>query len=307
MRRLVQFLGASLCLLACGGEEAPIGRDEPILVQGAYFKEGKMPEAPAAVADERPRVTYIELGTSDLKLTAQGIPLRGGASLNAYSVGVQLQGQGSGYWVFPVRGEDPIMPGVLEWGTSFDVGAEVEPGRYKLALAAFDKAGKAGAQSFVDVCVLRDIPDNRNVCDPTREPPEAIATLRWNADVDMDLSVLAPDGTRYGRQKYGEYEDGKPLWTIDADASAVCVGDGRRIENFVWHKRPPKGTWYIYANLFDACGDAAVSFELTTYRKKTHDDGTFSLEEERVVAGELLRAQTKADHTTPLYLTRITF
>lgn len=307
MRRVAQFFAASLCLFGCAGEEDVLGRDEPIRVQGAYFKEGKLPHASASVADERPRITFFELGTGSLRPAAQGIPLRGGASLEAYSVGVQLRGQGSGYWVFPVGGEDPIIPGVLEWGTTFDVGAEAEPGRHKLALVAFDKAGKAGAETLVDVCVRRDIPDNGNVCDPTREPPEAIATLRWNADVDMDLSVVAPDGTRYGRQKYGAYEDGDPLWTIDADASAVCVGDGRRIENFIWHKRPSKGTWYIYANLFDACGEASVRFELTTYRKKTHDDGTFSLEEERVVVGELLRAQTKADDVTPLYLTRIAF
>ena len=75
----------------------------------------------------------------------------------------------------------------------------------------------------------------------------------------------------------------------------------------MWHEPAPKGSWYLYANLFDICGKAAVSYELTTYRRKDNGDGTFSLKEEKTFAGEFLRTQVDTETASPLYLTRIEF
>jgi len=63
-----------------------------------------------------------------------------------------------------------------------------------LLLAAIDEQGNAGEETRLDTCITRPIPDNLNACDPTIAPPFAVLSLAWDADVDLDLVVVAPDG-----------------------------------------------------------------------------------------------------------------
>jgi hypothetical protein len=301
MERAIAVL-TLLALAGCMGVENPRALDEPVIVHHAQFRDGKLPAGSTG-----PKITATSIGTGSFRPGGIHVPLSGRATGEAYSVGVSLLGQGSGHWIVPVGPEDLLTPGELTWDLSFDVGVELEPGAYELGVVAIDGKGRAGPESRIEVCALSDLPDNRNVCKPDNEPPAAIAALRWNSDVDLDLVVIAPDGTRYNRSNFSQLEGDEVIARLDADGSSGCHKDGRRIENFVWLKKPQKGTWFLYANLFDACESRAVSFELTTYRKQTNGDGTFALREEKSVGAELLRAQTKSDATVPLYLTKIEF
>ena len=62
-----------------------------------------------------------------------------------------------------------------------------------------------------------------------------------------------------------------------------------------------------YANLFDSCGKGSVSFELTTYKKKTKSKSHYALVESQSVGGTFLRAQASGGKGAPLYLTSIRF
>jgi len=119
--------------------------------------------------------------------------------------------------------------------------------------------------------------------------------------------VLSPESKRYDFNNFFELRDGKIVAELLGDSSAVCGDDGRLSETFVWYDQPPKGLWYFYASLFDACGQAAVEYELTTYRRRDNGDGTFALVKERSFTGVFTRTQIDATATNPLYLTRIEF
>ncbi len=298
--------GVALGLTACLGVDHSIGVDEPMVVHQGTFRKAKLPGT-AEAQPGAPKVTSTTLATGSFNPGAPDVSLSGRVSADAYSVGVRFLDRGTGYWVVPAGAEDILTPGELTYELSFDVGSDVEPGPAQLGVVAFDERGKAGQQNRIDVCVLSDLPDNRNVCKPENEPPAAIAALRWNTDADLDLIVIAPDGTRYGRSNFSQLDGDEVVARLDADANSGCALDGKHIENFAWLEQPQKGTWYIYANLFDACQKQAVRFELTTYRKHDNGDGTFALNEEKSVAGEILRAQTQPDAARPLYLGKIEF
>jgi hypothetical protein len=309
MTTLATRLSLTLALTvtsACLGVEDPIALDEPIVVHDGNSKKGKLPGKNGEVANA-PRVTSTALGTGALRPGAQRVPVSGRVTGDAYSVGIRLLGEGTGYWVVPAGAEDLLTPGELTWDLSFDVGLDVAPGQHELGIVALDEQGRAGQQNRVEVCVLSDLPDRGNVCNAQNEPPAAIASLRWNSDADLDLIVIAPDGTRYSRSNFSQVVNEEVVARLDADGSSGCLLDGRRSENFVWEKQPQKGTWYVYANLFDACGKPSVSLELTTYRKHDNKDGTFALDEQRIFSAQLLRAQTNPDAAKPLYLTSIEF
>jgi hypothetical protein len=302
---------AALCLVA-GCDSAPylVGLGEPIVVHQADFKHGALPGVDADddydfEADNR--ITALELNFGVMKPGTPNLSVKGRVTADVYAVAIRILELGDGYWLRPVGPEDPTVPGELTFDFVLDVASEIEPGRHTLAAVAFDKDGHAGQQYKVAVCVGSDIPDNGNACNAETAPPPAVASLSWNADADLDLTIVAPDGTVYNRSNRAVMEGDTQVAGLDADGVTGCLADGRRRENFVWNERPGAGAWLAYANLFDACGKAAVSFELTLYRRQRNDDGTFSQVRDQTIRGEFLRAQANGGAGNPLYLLPIEF
>ncbi len=295
-----------LLLLACDSTDDPIGLDQPFVVQQGDFKHGALPSRDNA----EPKVTSFALGFGTLKPGTRNAQVTGRAGETAYSVGVRFVDQGSGYWIRPVAAEDPLIPGELQWQLSLDASVDIEPGLHQLEVVAFDMEGKAGTKQTLPVCVASDLPDNLNVCNPRTQPPLVVASLAWETDADLDLSVIAPDGTRFDRNKRSLIVNGKALTRLDNDGVTACLADGRRSENFIWNEAPTSngfGSWKLFANLFDVCGKPAVSFTLTVYSRVDNGDGTFSLKPIRSVGGDFLRQQANGGAGNPLYLTSIDF
>lgn len=288
---------------ACDSVDDPIALDEPIVAHEANFKRGALPgSAPESGAE--PRITSLALGFGVLRPGAQNAQISGRAAGSAYSIGARLLGQGSGYWVRSVGAEDPLLPGELQWQLSFDAAVEIAPGKQLLEVVAFDSQGNAGSKSVLPVCVASDLPDNLNVCNPTTPPPAYIASLHWNGDSDLDLTAIAPDGTAYGRSKRSLRSGDKVVVRFDGDGVSGCLADGRRRESIAF-EGAPAGPWKLYANLFDSCGAASTSFELTLYRRVQNPDGTYGLVEERTPYGQFIRAQANGGAGTPLFVTEL--
>jgi nitrogen fixation protein FixH len=75
---------------------------------------------------------------------------------------------------------------------------------------------------------------------------------------------------------------------IQNDSFANCAAEGRRRENLVFETTPQSGTYLVYANLFDACGQDSVHFEVTLHvAVPGKQAGTFAVEETYRQAGEL--------------------
>lgn len=291
-------------LVACDSEPYDVGVDEPIIVQGAELKPGEL----RAGSDDGATVTSLQLNFGVLRAGASNVSLSGRATDDAYAVAIRFAELGGGYWVRPVGAHDPTLPGELTFDFSLQAASDIEAGKHTLLAVAFDARGKAGPAYTVPVCVLSDVPDNQNACDPAREPPPAVISLSWDRDADLDLILEGPGGVRYDRTNRTGREGDTELWGLELDGSTGCLIDGRRRENFVFHELPEEGaTFLASATFFDACQHAAVNFELTVYRARRNADGTYRRVKEPTVRGAFVRAQANGGAGRPLYLQAITF
>jgi hypothetical protein len=283
------------CALSCGGEPSPSGLSEPVRVRNAVFKSGELPGSPPG-ATLAPTVTAIESPASIIAPGQVGKNLTGRATPEAASVAVRFTDLGSGYWVLPVDGIDPLQNGEATWQLSADFAREIAPGPHPLRFVAIDQAGHAGTQREFVVCATSPIPDNLNACDRTLAPPAVVVSLAWDTNADVDLVVVTPGGKIIDAKhpSTAAAVDGKvPAeelakgGVIERDSNGGCAIDGQRRESLVFQGEPALGRYLIYANLFDACTQPSAHFTLTVNKREKAADGTFRLVETQRRAGVL--------------------
>jgi hypothetical protein len=259
---LASALAISASAVACDGQPAPSAVGEPVRVRGAQFIEGELPP-PSSGA---PLVTAVTT-QNPIVLAGQGEKLfQGRAGDTASAIAVRVDGAGHGYWVFPLDGPDPQYPRELAWAATCDFAA-LNPGPRVLRFAAIDARGAAGVPTDLAVCFGSKVPDNLNACDPSRAPPDAVLSLSWDANVDLDLVVVTPEGEEISAKSPLRGDAGVPTAErakVDRDSFAGCARDGIRTENLVFPKRP-SGTFVVYASLFEACGEPGVRFTFDAY------------------------------------------
>jgi hypothetical protein len=301
MRRLLWT--ALLLAVGCDSIEAPTGFEQPFIARTGAFKRGELPEG-----TEGPEVRTLSAGLSYVSPGASGATVAGNAMESAYSIGIRFADVGSGYWIRPAGAIDPITPGERTWSMLLDVSIDAEPGPHDLEVVAFDEQGRPGPKRVFPACVASAIPDNQNACNPSAKPPLLVASLSWNTDADLDLTVIAPDGTQYNRSKRSLSEGGQTVARLDADGVAGCITDKRPMENFVFNEAPSQqGTWSFYANLFDSCGEAAATYTLTIFQRVDNGDGTFSRQAIRSAYGDFVRLQANGGLGSPVYVTSVVF
>jgi hypothetical protein len=304
LRSLARLLALTVTFVACASESYDVGLDEPLVVQHAELKQGKLREG----SEERATITSLQLNFGVLRTGAANVSLTGRASDDTYAVAIRFEDLGTGYWLKPVGAADPTLPDELTFDFAFQAASDIAPGNHTLIAAAFDRSGHPGPLYKVPVCVVSDLPDNRNACDDTREPPPAIVSLSWDADADLDLILEGPAGVRYDRSHRSELDGDTELWGLSLDGSTGCMADGRRRENFVFNELPEEGSTFLaYVSFFDACTKPAVRFTLTVYRARKGPGGTYRLVAEPSVRGEFVRAQQSGGLAAPLYLRAIAF
>ncbi len=279
----------------CSGEPLTPGFEEPLRLAGAQFFEGPLPGSPPLTADdlnagvkpESPTVISVTLGNALIPPREAGRSLSGLASPDSSALGVRFADLGSGYWLLPTGSADPVSDGALEWRFSAAFAGGVSPGRHELLLAAIDGSGRAGNQAGITLCLLPEVPDNGNVCNPTTAPPDLVVSLGWDSAVDLDLRVVTPDGkvvdpkhpTTAVKGKDGKLDiTAKGIGQLDYDSYAACRPDGHRRENLIFQSSPPAGTYLVYAGLFDACGKPGVTFDVSIHVASSTSDGVRPVE-----------------------------
>src|SRR5262249_31105495 len=160
---------------------------------------------------------------------------------------------------------------------------------------AIDRHGNPGKQAASQICIRTAIPDNLHGCSPTRDVPQAVITLSWDTNADLDLQVIGPDKQllEAKRPTTAEVEGGMAIpapYSFDRDSNANCVVDGLRVENLTWEDEAPHGRYDLYVNMFDACKQSAARFDLSVYTREppAEDGGVGSLRRRFAQAGELL-------------------
>lgn len=332
MRALVTLLlGISVAPAltpSCGGEDAPLGLDEPIRVRGAAFKEGPLPGAPPAATASSgppasvvpgPQVTAIESANNILRPGQLEKRLLGRTSPDAVALGLRFDGLGTGYWLLGLDAPDPTANNEPTWEALCDLSTRVPPGLHRLLFAAVNEAGVAGPQREQKVCVLPPYPDNLNACDPKIEPPAAVLALAWDSNVDLDLVVETPGGKTLSAKRPTTSplnETGAPtlpatapgVGVLDRDANGGCVLDGVRREHVVWQSSPTPGTYYVRANLFDACGEGSVRFVVSLLLPEDRPDGQGrTLVEKLRIPGQLVALDANGGGGPGLFVTQFDF
>jgi len=304
--------------LACSSETGTAGITEPLRVFDGQFIEGELPGRPPLTEEElandvkpvSPNVTSVD-GASGVLL--RGDPLRvmrGRASTDAVAVGVRFAGRGSGYWVRPVGAPDAANEGQYTFTLDTELSRALPPGLHELVFAAIDREGSAGTQLGVGLCVASPIPDNLNACAPKQRPPSTVVSLSWDTNADLDLQVFTPDGVLVEPKHPttaapGDEED--PRGALDRDSNHGCSDDGVRRENLVFEDAPAAGAYFVYANLFDACGEPSVRFDLTLHGVVEGDEpDTFRQIETYRTSGVLLAAQANGGSKVGLLITKFT-
>ena len=318
------LLLAAVGLLGCSSESLTSGVTEPLRVsygngRNAQFFSGELPGSPplsdeeilAGVTPQKPAASLnVSLGT--VRQAETGFVASGTTTSEAVAIGIRFLDLGTGYWVFPVTGLDPTMPGTYNWNATSDFGGNIEPGKHPLGVVAIDAAGHAGSQFATSLCVLSDIPDNSSACSASAKPPFSVLSLNWDTPADLDLRVITPQGKVVDPKHPstavpvdGKVDPTAPnTGVFDTDAERNCVHTGYRRENLVWQDPPLPGTYLVYVSLFDACGQAAVRFNLSLNRPgPAGDGGTHQLESTYAQAGEMLAVDADAGVKLGLFVT----
>ena len=204
----------------------------------------------------------------------------GSTTPDATSVATRFTDLGTGYWIVPVGGVDPTNFGDRGFSFHANFAPSVGGGPHTLEFAAINSAGEAGPAVSVDVCFAPSVPDyttspsKSHTCRPNEPLPPLVISMKWDAPFDVDLTVVLPDGnTLDPKQPNAEVIDledsGADAGTtpyFDRDSLRACVDDGYRQEDLIFPTTPAAGSYLIYANPFQSCGQVATVFTATVYK-----------------------------------------
>jgi hypothetical protein len=300
----------------CSGVPDDLGLNEPIRVLGGTFVQGALPGLPPDDTAPRttPAITLIESANGVVHLGQAAKKIDGRASIDAVAVALGFESLGTGYWVSPVGPPDPAAGYEYTWSLDTSIGWDLPLGPGAIDVVAIDRDGVAGRRSKLAVCVRPDLLDNLATCDPSLAPPDTVLALAWDTDVDLDLVVRTPSDKLVGpshpstvaHEPVTSADLAAPhVGVLDRDSNAGCQIDGIGREALVWQTPPEPGTYLVYADLADACGQPSVRFTATLYRAQLSGDGTSRLVEVHHQDGRLLKAAADGGRGPGLFLLQL--
>jgi hypothetical protein len=228
-------------------------------------------------------------------------------------VALALADLGTGYWVVPVGALD-ITSQQPTWDAVADFGRDIIPGFHNLNYVAIDGQGNAGLLQSQPICFTGRVPSGFQGCVDNPTPPAAVISLSWDTNVDLDLQVLAPDGTLIEPKNpatvvldAGATSLPADAGRLDRDSNGYCAIDGIRYENLIWQYTAPKGRYGIYVNLFDSCKLPVVHFNVAVYSTIVNASGINELHPWYSANGILMDFQANGGSSRGLFVSEFDF
>lgn len=231
---------------------------EPLEVQGGTFFPGPLPTGTG------PAVQSINAKTTTFFAGATNQGFSGDADMGATAVLLRFADLGSGYWSVPVGIPDVTASnGALTWNASCNFAQDIPVGRHPLVFNAIDANGNAGPAPGINQT------DTLTFKSPIPQGA-VVVSLTWNSNADLDLHLVAPDGTELDPQHpttAAMAVPGSPLpagtAVLDRDSNANCVEDGFREEDAVFADYPASGVYTVRVDMFSACSVPAADYVVT--------------------------------------------
>jgi hypothetical protein len=225
----------------------------------AQFFPGALPEPGAG-----PQIVGVDIGPNQVIPGTQGksgYVVRLGSE--AYAVAIRQQGRDNGYWIARVDQPEPLYGNQVSASLFFDVAPGISPGKLQLELSGVDANRHFGARTTAPLAVI-----------PRFDPKTPVVIqLRWDAAVDLDLQLRAPDGTMLTPKHPTTAPSGLAdagaatgVGRLDGDSMASCVDDARREEDVLFTTPPTPGSYALYVNPFDLCGRQGTTYEISVLR-----------------------------------------
>lgn len=292
-----------LLIAACGGTDPNFGLGEPIVVYDGQFVQGLLPESSLSTPTTTSPVSDVPAPFE----RSAGIVYQGNASRDAAAVGIQIGELGSGYYLIPTGPTNAQDPRLLTWSFTMNLQSALPPGRHKLHTVAFDAEGNPGPRSEMTFCVRSLRPDNGNSCFTEISPPALVVSLEWDRPADLDLILVLPDGSRINAQRPSgtTNENDTSGGQLTLDSNANCLFDGRQREDIVFAEFPRAGTYAAYVNLFRACKEESVTYQVSRHTR-SRIEGGFRVQSRDIGAGSLTKAQANAGTSIGTFVGEIT-
>ena len=254
MRALAPPLLA-LTLTGCSGEPSPSRSASRSAcrrhVQGAARSRARR-RRDGAGRPAGPRVTCWTASTTSSAPGQSGKSAERPGAPTTPRRGVRFADLGTGYWMVAHRRARSRPPGELTWAfTSTSPATRRRASTRCCSRRSTRTATRATQTRPRRAASPAPIPDNLNACDPTIAPPAAVLSLAWDADVDLDLVVVAP--RRSGRRSQAPHdraegvdggvtpEPGEGRASSIATPTPAAPSIDVRRENLVWQARPGDG------------------------------------------------------------------
>jgi hypothetical protein len=312
---------AASLLVACTNNSvaSSVASTEPIVVAGAQFIVGPLPGVapPDASVDagppQSPTVTDVNVANAIIRQGEEGLAFSGHATANAQTVAVRFVDLGTGYWIAPVGALDPSDENLPTWQLTASFGRDLPAGLHTLLFAAVDSAGASGTDNPLTTCIDTVVPDNLNICVPSRPPPPAVLSLAWDNPVDLDIILETPSGQMVGGPAFSVAAADSGVASsspspgvgieLDHHSNVNCVIDDVNREDLVWSTTPTAGSYQVWVDLVRACGQPAVSFTVSLWLAQPVDGGTHLVQETPPVAvGELTNEQANGGASPGLFV-----
>jgi hypothetical protein len=284
-------------LAACAEEEAAL--QDPGLHLGVRVQGGQLVRGPLPNEAGGPAVTAIERNEPIVARGEGDVGLKGRLEPGGIAVHVQLEGDPD-HWVRPAGAFNDVDPDQLDWSVSLEFSPLI-PDTSTTVKVLVQGTNEAGTPGPISSTIFQLEPD---------PPPSKLTfALYWDRPVDLDLHVVTPEGVDLNPKNINSFVpnpaglDPPDAWRngalFDFDSNQECRIDGRQIERVTFARvDPTPGTYKVFANLFSACGQDVVNFQVQIFR---------NAERQRMIFGSLYefdaRVQPKENEAPGLFVT----